>query len=110
MVAAHLVAAAPSQVWPLGQSVHLLLRTYLVSAHLVASAPSHVKPLGQASHASSLTYSAAAHSMRTSLPWSSFPFFSVSPPGREKVSVPGPPYEEHVEKCGDGFWNGRGRR
>ena len=44
----------------------------------------------------------------TSLPLSSFPESFVFPPGREKVSVPAPPYEEHVEKCGDGFWNGRG--
>ncbi len=60
---------------------------------LVAVAPSHVWPLGQSVHTLSLTYLVAAHSVRTSLPWSSFPFSSVSPPGREKVSVPAPPYE-----------------
>jgi hypothetical protein len=32
------------------------------------------------------------------------------PPLMEKVSVPVPPYEEHVEKRGDGFRNRRGRR
>ena len=37
------------------------------------------------------------------------PFLSL-PSGREKVSVPAPPYEEHVEKRGDGFRNGRGGR
>ena len=30
------------------------------------------------------------------------------PPLMEKVSVPAPPYEEHVEKRGDDFRNGRG--
>ena len=32
------------------------------------------------------------------------------PPLMEKVSVPVPPYEEHVEKRGNGFQNERGRR
>ena len=46
-----------------------------------------------------------------SLPLPSLPLVSfVFPPGREKVSSPPPPYEEHVEKRGDGFRNGRGRR
>ena len=91
--APHLVAVAPSHVWKLGQAWHSLLRTYLVSAHLVAAAPSQVEPSGQSLHLLSEMYSVAAHSVRTSLPWSSFPFFSVSPPGREKVSVPASPYE-----------------
>ena len=47
--AAH-VAAAPSHVWPGGQSVHTLLRTYLIESHTVAAAPSQVEPLGQAVH------------------------------------------------------------
>ena len=48
----------------------------------------------------------------TSLPFLSLEplVSSVFPPGREKVSVPSPPYEELVEKRGDGFRNGRGRR
>ena len=44
------VAVAPLHVWPLGQAVHTLLRTYLVAAHSVALEPSHVKPLGQDLH------------------------------------------------------------
>ena len=72
---------------------HALSLTYLGAAHLVALVPSHVWPLGQSVHTLSLTYLVAAHSVRTSLPWSSFPESSVSPPGREKVSVPAPPYE-----------------
>ena len=72
---------------------HALSLTYMGAAHLAASAPSHVWPAGQSLHSLLRTYSVAAHSVRTSLPWSSFPFFSVSPPGREKVSVPAPPYE-----------------
>ena len=50
-VLADALAVAPSQVWPLGQAVHTLLRTYLMESHTVAAAPSQVKPLGQAVHA-----------------------------------------------------------
>ena len=55
-----LVAVVPSHVWPLGQAVHSLLRTYLGASHLVITVPSHVWPLGQALHRSSLTYLGAA--------------------------------------------------
>ena len=44
------------------------------------------------------------------LPCPSFPESCVVLPRTSKVSVPSPPYEEHVEKRGDGFRNGRGRR
>ena len=73
--------------------MHTLSLTYWVWAHAVAVVPSQVEPSGQSLHLLSEMYSVAAHSVRTSLPWSSFPFFSVSPPGREKVSVPASPYE-----------------
>jgi hypothetical protein len=38
-VLADALAVAPSHVWPSGQSLHSLLRTYLVSAHLAVSSP-----------------------------------------------------------------------
>merc|ERR1712054_523350 len=59
--ALHLVAAVPSHVCPLGQSIHALSSMYFGALHLVAAVPSHVLPLGQSIHALSLMYFEASH-------------------------------------------------